>query len=75
MLDPEAGRLIGARKYERMEGRKDTRAGHYKRKLHTTAGEVALKMPKLRKVPFGTGIIERYRRRETPVEEALRKMG
>src|SRR3712207_7971656 len=44
------------------------------RKLHTRAGEVALKVPKLRRQTFETAIIERYRRRETSVEEALIEM-
>src|SRR3712207_3706593 len=44
------------------------------RKLHTRAGEVALKVPKLRRQAFETAIIERYRRRETSVEEALIEM-
>ena len=30
LLDGEADRLCGARKYERTEGRKDTRAGSYR---------------------------------------------
>ena len=54
--------------------RKDTRAGHYERKLHTKAGEVTVKVPKLRTLPFETQIIERYRRRESSVEEALMEM-
>jgi transposase-like protein len=33
-----------------------------------------LKVPKLRSLPFDTAIIERYRRRETSVEEALLEM-
>jgi transposase-like protein len=74
LLDAEADRLIQARRYERTEGRKDTRAGHYRRKLHTKSGEVTLKMPKLRNLPFETAIIERYRRRESSVEEALVEM-
>ena len=52
----------------------DTRAGHYERKLHTKAGEVNLKVPKLRSLPFETQIIERYRRKESSVEEALMEM-
>jgi hypothetical protein len=35
---------------------------------------VSLKMPKLRTLPFETAIIERYKRRETSVEEALIEM-
>jgi putative transposase len=74
MLDKEADRLCNAQRYEHSEARKDTRAGHYQRKLQTKAGEVTLNMPKLRKVTFETAIIERYRRRECSVEEALIEM-
>jgi putative transposase len=74
LLDAEADELCGAKKYERSPERIDTRAGHYTRKLHTKAGEVELKVPKLRTLPFETAIIERYRRRETSVEEALVEM-
>ena len=38
------------------------------------AGEVTLKVPKLRQQTFETAIIERYRRREASVEEALIEM-
>jgi len=34
LLDAEADHLCGARKYERTEGCKDTRAGSYTRQLH-----------------------------------------
>lgn len=74
LLDEEADRLTNATRYERSDGRLDTRAGHYKRKLLTKAGEVELKMPKLRTLPFETAIIERYKRREVSVEEALVEM-
>jgi len=74
LLDAEADRLCAAERYERTEARKDTRAGHYTRKLDTKAGQVKLKVPKLRTLPFETAIIERYRRRESSVEEALIEM-
>jgi putative transposase len=74
LLDAEADQLCNAARYERTEGRRDTRAGHYSRKLHTKAGEVELKVPKLRQQTFETAIIERYRRREASVEEALIEM-
>ena len=74
MLDAEADGLCGADRYQRSEARKDTRAGHYERGLQTKAGEVKLKMPKLRQKTFETAIIERYRRRESSVEEALIEM-
>ncbi len=74
LLDAEADRLCRAGRYERSADRVDTRAGHYERKLHTKAGEVNLKVPKLRSLPFETQIIERYRRKESSVEEALMEM-
>src|SRR5262245_4899208 len=74
LLDAEADELCGARRYERSPDRLDTRAGHYTRGLHTKAGEVTLEVPKLRSLPFETAIIERYRRRESSVEEALVEM-
>lgn len=74
LLSAEADELCGARRYERSPERLDTRAGHYERKLLTKAGEVKLKVPRLRSLPFETQIIERYRRRESSVEEALVEM-
>lgn len=74
LLDAEADRLCNAQHYERTEARRDTRAGHYERSLETKAGEVTLKVPKLRRQTFETAIIERYRRREASVEEALIEM-
>lgn len=74
LLDEEADRLTNARRYERTTARKDTRAGHYRRKLLTRAGDVELKMPKLRNLTFETAIIQRYQKREISVEEALVEM-
>jgi transposase-like protein len=74
MLDEEADKQIGAKKYERRSDRKDTRAGHYERKLLTRAGKVNLKVPKLRKLTFESAIIKRYQMREISVEEALIEM-
>src|SRR6185503_13433964 len=74
LLEAEADRLCNAQRYERSAARRDTRAGHYERNLQTKAGEVRLKVPKLRAQTFETAIIERYRRRESSVEEALIEM-
>ena len=74
MLEAEADQLCGAGRYERSKARQDTRAGNYERTLQTQAGEVSLKVPKLRRQTFETAIIERYRRRESSVEEALIEM-
>lgn len=74
LLDKEADELVNAQKYERSSDRQGYRSGHYRRNFQTTAGEVELKVPKLKGVPFETAIIERYRRRESSVEEALIEM-
>lgn len=74
LLDKEADQLVNAQKYERSNDRQGYRSGHYRRNFQTTAGEVELKVPKLKGVPFETAIIERYRRRESSVEEALIEM-
>ena len=74
LLDAEADALCGAQRYERSPDRTDYRAGSYDRKLHTKAGEVTLKVPKLRKQAFETAIIDRYRRRESSIEESLIEM-
>ncbi len=74
MLDAEADRLVNADRYARDEQRQGYRAGHYERNFTTGAGEVTLKMPKLKGLAFETSIIERYKRREASVEEALIEM-
>ncbi len=74
MLDAEADKLVNADRYARDEERKGYRSGHYDRTFTTSSGEVNLKMPKLKGLTFETSIIERYKRRETSVEEALIEM-
>jgi len=74
LLDAEADALCQAERYQRSADRVTTRSGSYQRKLHTTVGEVNLKMPRLRAFPFETQIIERYRRRQSSVEESLMEM-
>lgn len=74
MLDAEADKLVQAERYARDEQRQGYRAGHYDRSFTTTAGDVNLRVPKLKGVAFETAIIERYRRRESSVEEALIEM-
>lgn len=74
LLEEEADDLVGAERYERTADRDAYRAGHYERGLTTTSGQVTLKMPKLKGMRFTTAIIERYKRRETSVEEAMIEM-
>ncbi len=74
LLNQEADRLVNAQRYERNEDRKGYRSGHYDRNFTTTSGNVTLHIPKLKGLTFETAIIERYRRRETSIEEALIEM-
>ena len=71
MLDAEADEITGAARYERGGERKAYRAGHYERDLTVKAGKMSLKVPKLKGAVFESAVIERYRRREESVEEAL----
>ena len=74
LLEKEAESLTQAARYERSEARQGYRSGHYDRSLTTTSGDVTLHMLRLKGVSFETAIIERYRRRESSVEEALIEM-
>ena len=74
LLDEEADDLVGAGRHRRTADREAYRAGHYDRRLTTTSGEVTIRMPKLKGMRFTTAIIERYRRREASVEEAMIEM-
>ena len=74
LLEVEAEKLTQAARYERNEVRQGYRSGHYSRNLTTTSGDVTLHVPRLKGVSFETAIIERYRRRESSVEEALIEM-
>lgn len=71
MLDAEADEITGAARYERSGERKAYRAGHYERDLTVKAGKMSFKVPKLKGAVFESAVIERYRRREESVEEAL----
>ena len=74
LLEKEAEQLTQVARYERSEARQGYRSGHYARNLTTTSGDVTLHVPRLKGVSFETAIIERYRRRESSVEEALIEM-
>ena len=71
MRDEEADLIANAARYERSDGRKAYRAGHYARRFTVKAGRLGLKVPKLKGALFESAVIERYRRREQSVEESL----
>lgn len=74
LLEAEADELVGAERHGRTAEREAYRAGHYDRGLTTSSGEVTIHMPKLKGARLATAAIERYRRRETSVEEAMIEM-
>ena len=74
LLDAEADKLVQAERYAREQTRKGYRAGHYERSFSTQAGDITLKVPKLKGLTFESAIIQRYQRRECSVEEALVEM-
>ena len=74
MLDAEVDEIANAARYERSGDRKAFRAGHYDRHLTAKAGKLNLRVPKLKGEVFRSQVIERCRRREESVEEALMEM-
>jgi len=62
LIDAEATARIGADRFERTESRTTQRNGTRDRLLSTKAGDVDLKIPKLRQGSFFPSILERRRR-------------
>ena len=71
LLDEEADQLVNAGRHERADERQAYGGGRYGRRLVTGAGELEPSVPKLRGATSATKVIERYRRREGSVEEAM----
>ena len=67
LVDAEATAHIGAAPFERSEDRTTQRNGSRSRVLTTTAGDLNLKIPKLRQGSFFPALLERRRR----VDQAL----
>ncbi len=74
LLEAEADELVGAERHGRTAEREAYRAGHHGRGPTTSSGEVTIHMPKLEGARLATTAIERYRRREASVEEAMIEM-
>ncbi len=62
LIEVEATDVIGAERYERSDSRRTWRNGTRERLLATKAGDVELRIPKLRKGTFFPSILERRRR-------------
>ena len=67
LIEAEASSVIGAGRYERTQDRRTERNGTRPRVLTTTAGDVQLRIPKLRKGSFFPSILEPRRR----IDQAL----
>lgn len=67
LINAEATAIIGAGRFERSEDRTTQRNGTRPRVLSTTAGDLNLKIPKLRQGSFFPALLERRRR----VDQAL----
>jgi putative transposase len=67
LVETEAAEVIGAGRYERTEARTTERNGSRPRLLSTQAGDVQLRIPKLRKGSFFPVILEPRRR----IDQAL----
>ena len=74
MPDAETDEIANAAGYECRTDRKAFRAGHCGRTPTAKAGKLSLKAPELKGALFGSAVIERCRRRESSVEEALMEM-
>ena len=67
LIEAELTSVIGAEPYERSDARTGQRNGHRPRVLSTTAGDLELRIPKLRAGSFFPSLLERRRR----VDQAL----
>src|SRR6187397_2239375 len=67
LIEAELTSVIGAEPHERSEARTAQRNGHRPRTLSTTAGDLELRIPKLRTGSFFPSLLERRRR----VDQAL----
>jgi len=67
LIETEAAEVIGARRYERTDTRSNERNGTRSRVLATQAGDIELKIPKLRSGSFFPSLLEPRRR----IDQAL----
>jgi putative transposase len=67
VMQLEAIQQADAEPYERVESRKAHRNGYKERSLKTRVGELQLKKPQFREIPFETKVFDKYSR----VEKAL----
>jgi len=70
-LQDEYEEQSGAARYERSEGRKDRRNGHYERAIITRRGIVKVKVPRGESRQYRYTLFDKYQRRTVDFDEAV----
>jgi transposase-like protein len=70
-LEEEYTIQSGAEKYERGEGRRDYRGGHYERELITSRGIVKVKVPRGLQRKYSYSLFEKYQRRTVEFDDVV----
>ncbi len=71
VLQEEVKELVGARRYERLSGRKDHLNGTYLRRLLTSMGLIELSVPRSRANGSPIDVIGRYKRRSGEIDRMV----
>ena len=73
LLEVEFSEQLGAKRYERTEGRCGYRNGHRERQLHTRVGTLTLRVPRDREGKFSTRLFKCCQRSEKALILALQQ--
>lgn len=71
VLEEELKAMVGARRFERVAGRKDRRNGTYLRRVLTSLGQIELQVPRSRQNGAPADVLGRYRRRTEDVDDLI----
>jgi putative transposase len=71
LLEEQVREMVGARRYERLGGRRDHLNGTYLRRLVTSMGELELTVPRTRQSGSPVEVLGRYKRRTADVDRLL----
>ncbi|MFQ5521502.1 MAG: IS256 family transposase [Candidatus Methylomirabilia bacterium] len=71
VLEEELKAMVGARRFERVAGRKDRRNGTYLRRVLTSLGQIDVQVPRSRDNGAPVDVLGRYRRRTEDVDDLI----